>query len=277
MNKHQKMIFSGAYYTFLTSGLVSMIINSIMPFIMDDYQLTYDLTGTLLSLLSTGNLVATFVIAFIIKSIGRKKSAIILSMAVSIGLVSILASPLFITMAIGFLLIGVSRGSISNINNSIVNDYSEGEARWLNYLHMFYSVGAFIAPILVILLMYLHLSWRQVLLISLIFPITSSVIYILLPIDIKTTKEQNSGPKKRLPYYKNLNFWICCGILFFYVGAENAVNGWLVTYLKNSGIMTASYAQGLLSLLYLVMVIGRILGARLSDKFKKHIYYLFRL
>ena len=137
MNKHQKMIFSGAYYTFLTSGLVSMIINSIMPFIMDDYQLTYDLTGTLLSLLSTGNLVATFVIAFIIKSIGRKKSAIILSMAVSIGLVSILASPLFITMAIGFLLIGVSRGSISNINNSIVNDYSEGEARWLNYLHMF--------------------------------------------------------------------------------------------------------------------------------------------
>ena len=54
MNKHQKMIFSGAYYTFLTSGLVSMIINSIMPFIMDDYQLTYDLTGTLLSLLSTG-------------------------------------------------------------------------------------------------------------------------------------------------------------------------------------------------------------------------------
>ena len=69
--------------------------------------------------------------------------------------------------------------------------------------------------------------------------------------------------------YSQVNFYIASGIIFFYLGSETTVNGWVVTYLKDSGIMSGEYAQRLLSLLWLVIIFGRLTTAYLSGKFKK--------
>ncbi len=46
--------------------------------------------------------------------------------------------------------------------------------------------------------------------------------------------------------------------MFSYMCAEQAVNGWLVTYFKDSGIMSGSLAQIMSSLLWLVILFGRL-------------------
>jgi FHS family glucose/mannose:H+ symporter-like MFS transporter len=51
-----------------------------------------------------------------------------------------------------------------------------------------------------------------------------------------------------------------------YVGLENCVNGWFVTYLQEIDVMDASYASMLVSVTWFMMMIGRLVTARLSRR-----------
>lgn len=64
------------------------------------------------------------------------------------------------------------------------------------------------------------------------------------------------------------------GILFFYVGSENTFNGWLTTYLINSGLAPATLAQTLLSLFWISMIGGRLFSAWVSRFVSKELLLL---
>ena len=68
---------------------------------------------------------------------------------------------------------------------------------------------------------------------------------------------------------KNRDFLISAGILFFYLCAEATINGWMVKYFIDSRIMTIEYAQKLASLLWAVILVGRLTCAFLGDKVSK--------
>jgi fucose permease len=55
-------------------------------------------------------------------------------------------------------------------------------------------------------------------------------------------------------------------ILFFYISAEYAIVNWLVTYFKDTGILSAQVSQMMTSLLWVVIFIGRMIGAVLVGR-----------
>ena len=63
---------------------------------------------------------------------------------------------------------------------------------------------------------------------------------------------------------KNTGFLLAVGALFFYMGLENSVNGWFVTYLKSTGFMSASLATVMVSVTWIMIMIGRIVIASIS-------------
>ena len=79
-----------------------------------------------------------------------------------------------------------------------------------------------------------------------------------------------------LVFLKNPSFLILAAMMFCYLCSEYAINGWLVTYIQNkenllaalqsSGSDAVSYSQSMASLLWVVMLIGRLLCAFLSAK-----------
>lgn len=263
-----KKILGTVFFTFFMSGFVSVLMGSIMPYIIEDYQISYLHVGKAMALLSTGNLFATFFTGYLVKLLGRRRASVLLSMLTSIGFLMIICLPREEILMVSFFMIGITRGSISNLNNSVVNNMDKGKSRWLNYLHMFYSLGAFLSPIFVVILMTLGFEWKEVLLILLFFPLTGSVLYSRIP--DQENQEKNKGEKKcETPYYRQSLFWLCCIVLFFYVGAENALSGWLVLYLKDGLFMPDNYAQSILSLLYFIMAAGRLIGGYVSAKLQK--------
>jgi FHS family glucose/mannose:H+ symporter-like MFS transporter len=55
-----------------------------------------------------------------------------------------------------------------------------------------------------------------------------------------------------------------------YVGFENTVNGWFVTYLKDTGVMTSALATAMVSVTWIMMMAGRIGTAQ----FLQHVHKL---
>jgi len=66
-------------------------------------------------------------------------------------------------------------------------------------------------------------------------------------------------------------FLLACGILVFYMCVEQSVNGWLVTYFKDSGLMTAGFAQSLAGTLWLFILAGRLTCAVVSTRVKREL------
>lgn len=276
MDKDERFIFGGCFYAFFINGITALIMGAIMPSILADFNIGYDKGGMLLSVQSIGNLIASFLGGVVSVYLGRKNTIIMLSSMTALGFAGIVITKSPVFLLIPFFMTGIGRGSVSNMSNTIVNDVSDGSPRHLNILHTFFAIGAFMAPFFASWSFNMNLSWRFVINVITVLSVIMLVIFSNMKIGNEKIerKEKKREEKVSLEYLKNIDFYISSGILFFYVGVEYAVNGWIVTYLKDTGIMSTSLAQKVLSILWIIIIFGRLFSAYISKVVDKKIILL---
>lgn len=272
--KINKALFAGTYYTFFVLGIMVLMLGTIMPFLITDYHIDYGAGGIFLSMNSFGNLIASFAIGFIAARFGRKQTILVFSSFIFLSYLGVILTKNVYILSGLFFLTGIGRGSVSNVDNSIINDVATGKSVYLNLLHMSFAIGALLSPLVAALLINMGLSWKIVVYIGLFFSLTMVAMYAALPINQNATKKavevkDDGAGTKSPPFFKNISFLLAGGVLFFYLGTETSVNGWVVTYLIHSGRMSAELAQKTLSLFWAVMMAGRLATAALSVKIKK--------
>lgn len=258
LSKEQRYILNCCFFVFAVNGLYSMILGSLLPAISMEYGLNNTVSGGLISAHQTGNLIAGFIAGILPVYLGRKKSIIFLCSFVVMGFSIMIITGNPVLLILGFLFTGLSRGSISNFNNTIVNEVSDSSPAALNVLHSIFAVGALTAPFLVILSTNIseELGWKIASGVIIILAIFSMVLFSRMKMD--DTAKQVKKAKVSYEFLKNRNFRLSAGILFFYLCAEAAITGWMVKYFIDSNIMTIQYAQMLASLLWLVILAGRL-------------------
>ncbi len=264
-----KRLFIGCFYTFFVNGGLALILGAILPFMKATYNLNYQTAGLLLSFHSVGNLVSSFTGGILPVYLGRKKSILLFS---SMGflaflLMTLTGNPFLLLLA--FFMTGMNRGAVSNFNNTMINEIATGKGWALNLLHSIFAVGALVSPFIALFFTKNDPDgWIYAALVLAFFCLTELIVYgrMQIPNNVPLPKERK---KADLGFLKNKYFLTASGILFSYMCAEQAINGWLVTYFKDSGIMSGNLAQSMASLLWLTILIGRLICAYLSSKIKK--------
>lgn len=256
------------FFAFFTNGMMSTMLGAILPFMKTEYGMSYTLSGLVLSAHQAGNLAACFVAGFLPYLLGRKKSTISLGAGIFIGmlLMTVTGNPFVLVTA--FALTGIGRGTMSNISNVVVSEITIDKAQSLNILHATFAVGALLAPFLTIFFTgTLSAGWR------LSAWLVALSAFAMLVVFARSALSNEPAPREAAQkgegFLSSLRFWICTGILFFYLCVEATVVGWLVTYFKDSGIMGASLAQSTSSLLWIMILIGRLLCAAFSQRMNK--------
>ena len=269
LDKKNRYILNCCFFVFAVNGLYSMILGSFLPIISTEYGLNNTMSGVLLSAHQVGNLISGFIAGILPLYLGRKKSIMFLCCFVIMGFLIMILTGNPVLLVLGFLFTGLSRGSISNFNNTVVNEVSNSSSAALNFLHSVFAVGALIAPFLVIVCTNMagDNGWKIAAIVIIVLAIISILLFSRMEIDDAAKKKE----KVIISYefLKSKFFWISAGILFFYLCAEATINGWLVKYFIDSSIMTIKYAQMLASLLWVVILAGRLTCAYIGDKVSK--------
>lgn len=274
LDKDTRRIVNACFFAFLLNGLSTMMMGSLMPDMKLAYGLSDTQSGLMLSGHSLGNLLAGFFSGLLPLWLGRRKSIVAISLlaCVGYGMMILWGNPIFLIVA--FVLTGVCRGGISNFNNSSVNRATNGNPAASNLLHCCFAVGAFSAP-MIFMLASGAAGWRLAAGLIALLSMAVAFNYDRLRFEDdkpdKTDKTQSS-----MAFLKDPRFMVWAGMMFTYLCAEYSVNGWLVTFLQNKPALSAAfaasegglkaYSQTMATLLWLIILVGRLTCAALSKK-----------
>jgi len=260
------------YFAFFVSGMMSTLIGTLLPFMKEEYQMSYVLSGAVISAHQIGNFAALLIAGFLPFLIGRKRSTLTLAMGIVIGflLMTLTANPVLLLIAFAFT--GIGRGTFSNITNVVVSEIAENKAASLNLLHATFAVGAFLAPFVALLsTVVLGVGWR----LSAWLLVAFEVLVLILIGRSNLSNEPTPRAKgSETEFLKSGDFWLNTAILFFYLCNESSIMGWLVTYFTDSGRLSPALAQTTSSALWIFILAGRLLCAYLASKMNRNVLLL---
>lgn len=269
----QKKRFFISYTVFLINGMLALSIGALLPFLREARGFDYVFNGLLVSLHSVGNLASSFLAGILPRFLGRKKSILLFNSFFAIAFLIILFGKNNALLPVAFVMTGLARGAASNFCNTVVNELATGKAWILNGLHAMFSVGAFLLPIILMLFTRSDESrWILVCWFMLAVGILCWILYFMIPLEdggkaeADTRKQADGG----FGFFREPIFYLCVSTLFFYLCTEQGVIGWLITYFKDTGLMSPGLSQLMASVQWVMILAGRLTVAALSMRVDKN-------
>lgn len=243
---------------FFFSGMCFTSSGIIVSLLQEDLGFPYAVTGTLLSLISIGGLIASILCGILPGMIGLSRSTLLLSIGYAIGyLVCALTGNVFL-LYIGFFLIGTAKGCTLNTCNLVVGARAKGNPKTLQIMHSLYAAGALLCPFLIEGIR----RWSDTAAITAIalmgFVLWLSFATAHLPGKTAESRTRRGGSRA---FLKSPSFWLLALLLFCQNAAEISVSGWLVTYYKEQHILEGALASYSMTILWTATLIGRLLVA----------------
>ncbi len=176
-------------------------------------------------------------------------------------------------------LIGMSEGAIDVGGNTLlVWVHKDKVAPYMNAMHFFFGVGAFISPIIIaqVMLMGGGLRWSYWALALLALPVSVFVLRLKSPqpngspeAAAGASTEPASGLAQGVAALgRDLHLVALIAIFFFlYVGAESGFGGWIATYAMATGLGDATTAAYLTSAFWGALTLGRLLSIPIAARF----------
>jgi len=241
---------------FFISGICVISGGVVVSILQEKYGFAYGMTGTLLSLMSIGNLLAGLAAGVLPGKIGMKRTMLILTGGYAIGYGAMAVSGRLPVLAAAFFLVGVAKGGTLNCCTILVGDNSKNRTKGMNMMHSCYALGALLCPF-AIAASFRGKDWLPMLVLALC-GLLGWLAFVMVPL------EEKGGARKEKTdwgFLGNKKFWLLTGLLFCQNAAETSVTGWLVTYFKGSGILSRSLSTYTVTIMWSATLAARLLIA----------------
>ncbi|MGA2856219.1 MAG: MFS transporter [Candidatus Sulfotelmatobacter sp.] len=256
-----------AYVAFVPVGIVTVLLGPMLPTLSARWSLNYSQAGALFTAQYVASTLAVAVSGALASRWGFRlpiKSGLVLTAA---GVALLLAGPRLLGI-ISIAAYGAGLGLTVPAANLLVAEVNpERRSATLNLLNFCWSAGAVACPFLVAAAAKSHrvpLLLGAVAVLSLLVAIGIAV----MPSWIKepAAPKNQSGETKPAMNWRHGALPALAALFFIYVGTENAIGGWVASYSKALGSMTAATAVITPAFFYSSLMLGRWLAPLLLRK-----------
>ena len=255
------------YFLFIYLGLATGISGPTLPALADQTGIRLGQMGYLFLLGSIGYTLGTLLGG---RLLDRMNGHLIIGIGQLVSAVLILLVPVvpwFWLLLLVILVKGVADGQLNGANTLLVWTHGEKAGPFMNALHFFFGLGAFLAPFVVARLIILPLGYRWAYWGVGLMGLLLGLRMLFLPGSPKpahTTHSTETGEPIRVYYPLVI---VAALYLFFYVGAEITYAGWIFTYATTLNIFSAAGAAYLTSGFWLAFTVGRLISIPVAMRF----------
>ena len=263
MEQKQTKINRHAYNSgmagFFLSGICAISAGVIVSILRDRYQFSFSFSGTLVSTMSIGNMVALLLSGVLPGMIGEKATTLIMTSGYFLGYLAsaLTGNPVFLLLA--FLVMGIAKGCSANKCTILVGNNTDDRSKGLNLMNAWFALGALLCPFLIASLQGVHPSMPMI---SVSFAgLCLWFVFLFSGLPGKKASDAGATGKTDYSFLKSSVFWLLALLLFCENAAEYTVNGWLVTYYKNEQILTGTLATYTVTVQWAFTLAARLLLA----------------
>jgi FHS family Na+ dependent glucose MFS transporter 1 len=255
---------AGYYAGFIALGLVSAVLGPTLPGLAENTHTALGDMGFLFSARSLGYLLGSRQAGRLYdRGAGHRLMAgVILAMMLVLALVPLI--PRLWMLVAALLLLGLFDASFDVGGNTLlVWVHGERVGPFMNGLHFFFGLGAFLSPVVVAqaILWGGDIRWAYWCLALLMLPAAIWVARWPSPAPRKSDDARMGG---------RANFWIVGAValfFFLYVGAEVSYGGWVFTYARARSALSEANAAYLTSAFWGALTLGRLVSIPMASRF----------
>lgn len=285
------------YFVYFVLGVAVILIGSILPQLREANALSYGQSGNLLSVQSVGFLLVGLVTGAAVLKLGIHKAYVGTVAFLPVGMFMLVKGGSFLFLAVAMFLVGISKGAITDYNNRVISNYAEGEAGPINSLHIFFAIGACLAPFFALFLTGLSAEkgWLYAMIVSAVLSLLAVIVGIFIKMDMTSdgadantgadtdkaasasvSESGTSQAAKAAPAAVDTSLDFFRDPLFLWTllmgicdqALESSLMGWMTTYYLETGIVSEQVSQLTTSLLWFAFLIGRIICMVIAMKWR---------
>jgi len=270
--RRRQLACTGTYYaSFIALGLVVASLGPTLPGLAEQVGVPLAGISFLFATRSSGYLLGSLVGGRIYDRLPGHliMTVVLVVMAGAMALVPV--STHIVLCAAVLLLVGMSEGTLDvGANALLVWNHPTNLAPYMNGLHFFFGVGAFISPIVIAQAVAYSggIAWAYWLLALCIVPIALVMVKLPSP-EIQKDHAPKSGKQH------SLFVFLIAACFFVFVGAEVGIGGWIYTYAVTQGIADEKMAAYLTSGFWGALTLGRLIVIPLAARFRPRTIMLF--
>ena len=240
----------------------------IVSILQEMHGFSFAMTGTLLSLMSIGNMSASFLTGLLPSKIGTRLTVAILCLGYVLGYGLMAVTGVTALLMLAFLLVGVAKGCAINTCTVLVGNNTDDRARGMSIMHACYATGALICPFIIAAMRGVGSAMPMTAVAICGFAMWGVFMSAGLP-----GRAQQAAQKERmdLSFLRSKKFWLLTALVFCQNAAETSVTGWLVTYYKSQEILSGGLSTYTVTIMWGATLIARLLIAfvfPIKDTFK---------
>ncbi len=262
------LLTAGAFFAFFIFGYVDNLKGPVLPVLLDDLSFSYTSGGTLLLGSYFGFLVATLATGILADQVGNKVILLAAGLLLTAGLALFSVGATFWWLLGGMTLAGLGLGAIEVGGNAlIVEVHDTRRGRFLNLLGVFHGIGSFCAPLMAAQLLINDFSWRQVYQVTLVLTVSLALFFALVryPPRVRGSETRvDFGALRAVGFTRPMLLYYL--LITTYVAAELGVASWLVVFLQQEKGMSLARSSLYLSLFFVFLMLGRLLGSFVVDR-----------
>ena len=253
--------------TIAQHGIVLLLAGALLPAMMVTFGIREGAAGVLLGAGSVGFIIGPMLGGLLSDRAGVR-AAFLVGLGGEIACLALMGlAPTFAVAVVAFFLLQVAAGFIETSVNIVPTVVGNGKGGSLmNIVHMFFSVGAFISPLLAGVVLQLTGSWRPAWLITIVPTVVllGAVFVMRFPAAQKAEAMAAAPKPSMLAALRERAILMGAIAMMLYVAAEFGASNWITLYLdKQLGFATLVATSGL-SVLWIGLFVGRYINSRLA-------------
>ncbi len=252
-----------AYFTLGLFAYLETVVGPSMPFLRSKLDLGFTIASLHFSLFAAGMVLSGVIADRIITRIGRRKGFWIGMTGMVVGAAMFALSNHVAGSLLGVALMGFVGTWLLITNQAVLADtHPHARTVALSESNVVASAAAIMAPLAVGGFARFGPGWEMALLIAIPVLILLYWKYGSAPIPPARTKEIGQSDRTPLPGL----FWVMWCVLFLSMSVEWCMAYWGADYLHEEIGLTRATASTAMSLFFIAMITGRLMGARLARR-----------
>ncbi len=253
----------GYYLAFIALGLAASVVGPTLPDLANNTHSELSQISFLFTARSLGYIMGSLLGGRLYDRLPghRVMPAFLLCMALALGLTPVI--PLLWLLVGLMLLLGISEGTVDmGANTLLVWVHRDKVGPFMNGLHFFFGLGAFVAPIVVAQAILLGGDFRWGYWVLALLPLPAAFWLVRLP----NPKPQAVGQGEPRPPAQLALVALITIFLFLYVAAEVSYGGWVYTYAVKLNLASEAVGAYLTSLFWGALTVGRLLAIPIAAR-----------